>query len=396
MRKRIDFNELTRIFALVVVLLLALLTATCARKSELEQGIQALNKGEYAKAIKSLEMALAKDSLDPSVHYNLCLAYLHADSIEKTQEHYLKLASLGSSLKDDRELRELMAVAIGLEPYPSSIIPMRRLNQFKGTFNPSADLIVLAASPRDKADLYTAHLDGSDMRMIVSGGMNTDPDFAPDGGSVIFVSDRDGDEDLYLYDMNSGKTDRITDNAANDFAPSFSPDGKELVYVSNQDDPYKWEIYAIDVKKGRIARLTDNVYWDGFPRFAANGQSIVFSSKRNGSEDIYVMRRDGGAQELLFSSPADDNDPTLVEENLFFKSQMDGEWEIYQYNLRTKRLVRLTNNSYPDWNPQISSDGKKMLVSRKIRGRWVLYFINLDEPLSAEFLVGEIKKRKGL
>jgi Tol biopolymer transport system component len=74
---------------------------------------------------------------------------------------------------------------------------------------------------------------------------------------------------------------------------------------------------------------------------------------------------------------------------------MDDGWEIYQYNIRTRGLVRITNNSFDDWNPQISDDGTKMLVSRRIRGRWTLYFINLDDPLDADFLVAEINKRKG-
>jgi Tol biopolymer transport system component len=369
------------------------LVLTCARKSDLEAGIEALNKGEYEKALKSLSIALARDPLDPEVHYNLCLVYVHLDSTAQILTHYLKIAELGSPRKDDSELREQVAVTLGLEPYPASIIPMGRLNQFKGAFSPAGDRIALAASTRDKADIYIASLDGSEIRRVISGGMNTDPDFSPDGKSIVFVSDRDGDEDLYLYDITSGGIRRITDNAAQDFAPSFSPDGKEIVYVSNFDDPYKWEIYTVGIEGGRIRRLTNNDYWDGFPRFTANGQSIVFSSKRNGSEDIYAMRRDGGGQELLFASPADDNDPTMVQDKVFFKSQMDGEWEIYQYNVRTKALVRLTDNKWPDWNPQISNDGKKMLVSRKVKGRWVLYFVNLDHPLDSNYIIAEIRRR---
>jgi len=388
-----NLPESIRFFA-GIALALAVFVSACARKSDLDLGVQALNKGEYAKATGLLKTALVKDPLEPEIHYNLCLVYIHLDSTEQTLAHYLKLAESKSPRKDDRELRELVAVKLGLEPYPASIIPMRRLNQFKGTFNPSGEIIALAASTRDKADIYVASLDGSALKKVISGGMNTDPDFSPDGRFIVFVSDRDGDEDLYLYDIESEETRRITDNAAQDFAPSFSPDGKEVVYVSNQDDPYKWEIYAVNMEDGRIRRLTDNRYWDGFPRFTANGQSIVFSSKRDGSEDVYVMRRDGGGQEILFSSPADDNDPTLVKENLFFKSQMNGEWEIYQYNVRMKGLVRLTNNTWPDWNPQVSSDGRKVLVSRKIKGRWVLYFINLDDPVDADVILATIKRLK--
>ena len=383
------------LFGLFVVVIVGSMSMTCARKSDLELGVEALNRGEYDKALNSFKTALVNDSLNSEVHYNLCLTYLHLDSTEKTLVHYLRLAELNSVRKDERELRELIAVILGLEPYPASIIPMRRLNQFKGTFSPVDDLIALAASQRDKSDLYVANLDGSEIKRIISGGMNTDPDFSPTGTSIVFVSDRDGDEDLYLYDMTTKEIRRLTNNAAQDFAPSFAPDGKEVAFVSNIDNPYKWEIYSINVENGRMRRLTDNDYWDGFPRFTANGQAIVFSSKRNGSEDIYVMRRDGGAEELLFASPGDDNDPTLIKGNLFFKSQMDDGWEIYQYNIRTRGLVRITNNSFDDWNPHISDDGTKMLVSRKIKGRWTLYFINLDDPLDADFLVAETKKRKG-
>jgi len=368
--------------------------ASCARKSDLQLGIEALNRGEYDKAVKSLRIALVKDSLNPEIHYNLCLAYVHIDSAESALTHYLRLAKLESSLKDDRGIRESIAVVLGIEPYPSSIISMRRLNQFKGTFSPTGDFIALAASPRDKADIYLANLDGSNIRKIISGGMNTDLDFSPDGNSIVFVSDRDGDEDLYLYDVATKETRILAENSAQDFAPSFAPDGGEVVFVSNMDNLHQWEIYAINIKTGRTRRLTDNQYWDGFPRFSANGQSIVFSSKRDGSEDIYVMRRDGGAEAVLFASPADDNDPTMVEDNLFFKSQMDGEWEIYQYNVRTKRLVRLTNNPWPDWNPNVSDDGTRILASRKIKGRWILHFINLANPVTADFLAAEIQKKQ--
>ena len=378
---------------LIPCITVILLLTMCARKGDLEVGIAALRKGAYGKALKSLGRALERDSLNPAIYYNLCLTYVHLDSSEQAFNHYLRLVDSGSNLKNDKELRKLMAVMLGLEPYPSSIIPMRRLNQFKGAFSPKGEMIALAASRQDRAHIYLSKLDGSGLERIIRGGMNTDPDFSPDGGHLVYVSDRDGDEELYLYDFATRESQKLTDNTAQDFAPAFAPDGEDVVFVSNVDNPYKWEIYTINVKSKKIRRLTDNDFWDGFPRFTANGLSIVFSSKRNGSEDIFVMRRDGGAQELLFSSPFDDNDPTLVEENLFFKSKLDGEWEIYSYNIKHKHLARLTNNAWPDWNPKISSDGTKLLVSRKIKKRWVLHFINLDEPISAEFIAAEIRKK---
>lgn len=388
-------NETSRISIVVLSVLLSVFVFMnrCTRKTDLEVGVSALDKGEYVKAVEFFKKALAKDTLDPEVHYHICRAYTYLDSTDRALGHYLKLVDLGSDRKNDRELRQLMAIMVGLEPYPSSIVPMRRLNQFKAAFGPHGDLIAVAAAKTDKADIYLGTLDATNMKKVITGGMNTDPHFSMDGAFLVYVSNRDGDEDLYLHSIDGEEEKKLTDNTAQDFAPGFAPEGKEVVFVSNLDNPYKWEIYAIDVESGRTRRLTNNDYWDGFPRFTANGRSIVFSSKRDGSEDIYVMRRDGGAQEVLFASPADDNDPTLVREDLFFKSQMDGEWEIYRYNLKTKSLVRLTNNQWPDWNPQVSSDGTKLLVSRKIKGRWVLYFINMENPVEADFIAAKIRNR---
>ncbi len=366
----------------------------CTRKSDLQRGKDAFSNGAYDTALKSLREALKKEGQNPDIHYYLCLTYTALDSVEPALGHFVKLGELGSDTKDDRELRVLMATLLGIEPYPSSIVEMKGMNQFKGAFSPSGDRLAVAASRRDRADIYLIDLDGSNLRRVVTGGMNTDPVFAPDGKSIAFVSDRDGDEDLYLYDIATDELRKLTDNLAQDFAPDFAPDGKELVFVSNMDDPYKWEIYVVNVMSGRIGRLTDNKYWDGFPKYTANGQSIVFSSKRNESEDIYVMRRDGGGVELLFSSAADDNDPTIVRENLFFKSERDGEWEIYCYNIRNRQLARLTSNEWADWNPRISDDGSKLVVARRIKQRWVLYLVNIAEPISSDYILSVIENMR--
>lgn len=366
---------------------------SCGRKSGLEQGRDAFNKGEYQNALKFLSEALNNEGRNPELHYFLCLTYAALDSTEKSLAHYVKIADLGSDMKDDAELKMVMATLLDIEPYPASSIEMKGMNQFKGAFSPEGNKLAIAASRRDRADIYLTSLDGTDMRRVITGGMNTDPVFSPDGQSIAFVSDRDGDEELYLYDISKDEIRKLTDNLAQDFAPDFSPDGKELAFVSNMDDPYKWEIYVVNINSGRIGRLTDNKYWDGFPKYTANGQSIVFSSKRSESEDIYVMRRDGGGVELLFESDADDNDPTIVGENLFFKSQKDGEWEIYRYNIKNRQLARLTNNEWADWNPRVSSDGSKLVVARRIKQRWVLYILSIAEPISSEFILLVIKSR---
>lgn len=372
-----------------------MLAVFCSRKDELQKGITAIEKGDYAAAVKSLQTALKTDSLNPEVHFSLSLSYAHLDSIQKSFVHYLKVFQLDttSSFKNNALLREMLATFLKIDPYVWKSIPMKKMNQFKGALSPDGRTIAVAAAKRDVANIYLTKLNGKVIKKITSSGMNTDPDFSPTGNSIIFVSNADGDDELYIYDIKSKKVKQITDNTAQDFSPAFSPDGKEVVFVSNMDDPYKWEIYKVNIENKKTKRLTKNNYWDGFPKFSSDGKSIVFSSKRNGSENIYIMKKNGGREKVLYESDADDNDPLLLDQTLFFKSNREGKWEIYRFDLKSKKLFRLTYNSVPDWNPRLSADGTKIAVARKIKKRWRLYYIDLNNPVSADILAAKIEKK---
>ncbi len=382
------YNNKYRLLLCIIILGLIF----CGRKDDLQKGVDALKKGDYAEAVKSLNATVNIDSLNPEVHYNLSLAYGHLDSVQKSLRHYEKVCDLQSPFKDDNQLKQMLAIFLNLEPFTSSLIPMKRMHQFKGAFSPDGKSVLVAAAKRDRADIYLLELDGRIVEKITKSGMNTDPVFSPLGDQIAFVSNVDGDDELFLYNIRTREIEKLTNNKAQDFSPSFSPDGEEIVFVSNMHDRYKWEIYKMNVANKKIKRLTNNKYWDGFAKFSSDGKYIVFSSKRNGSEDIYIMNKNGGGESVLYTTSADNNDPQLLGDLLYFKTNIDGEWEIYRYDLKDKKLLRLTNNNRPDWNPRISIDGTKMLVARKMKKWWRLYFINLENPIPAEVIAAKIKE----
>ncbi|MEO0142563.1 MAG: DUF5050 domain-containing protein [candidate division WOR-3 bacterium] len=347
-----------------------------------------VKKGNYARAIRELNVLIKTDSLNHLLHYNLALAYASLDSLRKASQHFVKLVEMNSELKDSMVLKLKILNLLQMEPYPSSPIPMGKMNQFKGSPGPDNELIAVAAAKLDRADIYLVKLDGTIVKKITQAGMNTDPALSPLGDKIAFVSDSDGDEEIFLYDIKKDSTIKLTNNNNTDFSPSFSPDGKEIVYVSDRDK--NWEIYKINLEKKFALRLTNNKFWDGFPSYTPDGKFIVFSSRRNGSDDIYLMKSDGSAEQLLYATGFDETDPHLAGDNLIFRSNKDGEFEIYQYNIKTKNLLRLTYNNLPDWNPRVTHDGKKILVSRKIKNYWQLFFINLEAIIPAEVIAQKI------
>jgi tricorn protease len=56
---------------------------------------------------------------------------------------------------------------------------------------------------------------------------------------------------------------------------------------------YAGDIYIANIKTGKSTRLTDHIGFETFPKFSPDGKRIAFSAQYNGSRQIYVMNRDG-------------------------------------------------------------------------------------------------------
>jgi|GEM_PF-678896 len=383
-----------RVLSLLVLTLIVLTFAgvQCKRKDDLQKGVEALEKGDYEKALRSLSASLSQDSLDPDIHFNMSLAYAHLGSKEQACRHFYKAYSLDSTSTNDIRLKEMLARSLDLDPYVLHRVSMKNMNQFKGVFSPDNKAIVTAAAKRDIANIYVININGKIITQLTKRGMNTDPDYSPTGEYIVFASDADGDDDIYMFNVNTKELTNLTSNSAKDFFPSFSPDGKEIVFISNMDNEYKWEIYRMDLKNKNTKRLTNNTYWDGFPKFTPDGKKIIFSSKRNGSEDIYIMNRNGGGEKVLYATEADENDPQMLNEFLFFKSNQSGEWIIYRYNTDSEEIIALTDDKYPSWNPRLSTNGSRLVLARKIKNQWRLYFLDLESGIPASQIAQKIEK----
>jgi Tol biopolymer transport system component len=95
---------------------------------------------------------------------------------------------------------------------------------------------------------------------------------------------------------------RLTGNEY-DTAPAVSPDGSQIAFMSNRDG--NWEIYVVDAYRAgpdleEPSRLTTNGSHDGLPAWSPSGQWIAFASDRGGTWAIWAMRTDGSGKQKLF------------------------------------------------------------------------------------------------
>ncbi|MCA9653130.1 MAG: PD40 domain-containing protein [Myxococcales bacterium] len=117
------------------------------------------------------------------------------------------------------------------------------------------------------------------------------PRWSPDGRLIAFSGWREGGyRDLYLYEVATGTTRRITADRHMDIGPSWTPDGRYLLFSSDRDDVFN--IYAYDMETERVHQVS-NVLGGAFePRVSNDGTRIAYVGYSRNGYDLWVMELD--------------------------------------------------------------------------------------------------------
>ncbi len=122
----------------------------------------------------------------------------------------------------------------------------------------------------------------------------SDPAFSPDGSRIAFVSQRDGNSEIYVMNADGTGSTRITNDPQPDGRPVFTADGQSLVFHSARTAG-KQQIWVVNVDGSGLTQLTrDSV--NASPTVSPDGQTIAYVSMRNKDADIWLMARDGSNQ----------------------------------------------------------------------------------------------------
>ncbi|MGB7846259.1 MAG: hypothetical protein WBL63_11635 [Candidatus Acidiferrum sp.] len=148
---------------------------------------------------------------------------------------------------------------------------------------------------------------------------NNDHGISPDGKELV-ISDQSQEEHnslVYLLPITGGAPRRITKNAPS-YWHGWSPDGKTLAFVGQRDGEF--DIYAISTAGGEEKRLTTAKGLDDGPEYTPDGKYIYFNSVRTGHMQIWRMKADGSEQEQV----------TFGEGNDWFPHfSPDGKWMVF-------------------------------------------------------------------
>ena len=178
----------------------------------------------------------------------------------------------------------------------------------------------------------------------------------PRQGRIVFVSDRDGNREVYTIKIDGDDLERLTNNVADDYAPKWSPNGRQIVFVSERDgNP---EIYVMNRNGSDITRLIENPADDSDPSWSPDGQKIVFASNRDGNYNLYILDPNTKTVERITDVDADDRYPdwSPKKDIILFQADRDSGVNLYTIGVESRKVSRVTfgrssSVRYPSWSP---------------------------------------------
>ncbi len=229
--------------------------------------------------------------------------------------------------------------------------------------------------------------------------------FAPDGKSLLYGQDYQGDEnfDLFLVDIEKGEPKNLTPGT--DFSilpePSLSQDGKRVAFVSNMSGSFA--IYVMKIEDGSIERISDHEFSDYQVLLSPVDSKIAFASSVTGQDSgLFVTSLDGG-EILRLKDPKtgkfiDANDPEWSPDGkkIAFVSSSKGSYDVGLWDIATNQIDWLTDSKYEYYGPVFSHDGKKVAYSMNMEGdiRLVVHDLDLSGPSILDFKHGVISSPK--
>jgi Tol biopolymer transport system component len=244
--------------------------------------------------------------------------------------------------------------------------------------NPLTRKIAFVSNRDGNREVYSMDENGAnEVNLTNHPGQDDSAVMSPDGSKIAFLSYRDGDAELYVVNPDGSGTAKLTDNTSADFYPSWSPDSKKIVFCQD------YGVHTINVDGSGLTTLTSPYASDTGPEWSPDGTRIVFTRIVQGRADLLSIKTDGtdlrnltntAIAEEYFSSWSPDSS------KIAFISYRAGDSnnKVYVMNADGTGQSRVSDGSSYDMRPEWSPDSSKIAFVSSLSSTSNLEIINVN------------------
>jgi TolB protein len=131
--------------------------------------------------------------------------------------------------------------------------------------------------------IYKVPVGGGAATLLTAQGPSYFHGWSPDGRTLAYCAERNGNFDVYTIGVDGGTETRLTTAAGKDDGPEFSPDGHFIYF--NSDRSGSMQIWRMKTDGSQPEPITRDDAENWFPHIAPNGQSMVFLAYDKGAGD---------------------------------------------------------------------------------------------------------------
>ncbi|MDH3403794.1 MAG: hypothetical protein OES32_08185 [Acidobacteriota bacterium] len=210
--------------------------------------------------------------------------------------------------------------------------------------------------------------------------------WSPEKADLLFVSNRDGNSEIYILRGSSSEWVNLTRDPAGDNWPEWSPDGRRIAFQSRRTG--NLDIWVMNADGSDPVRLTDDPEHDYLPSWSPDGERITFTSWRSEPGDaeranhIYVMNADGSDPHRLFPESPDTSAGVVSSSDgsFFVATRKIGEQgsDVFLVEPDGEIRARLTDDEASNGAPALSPDGSRIAFYAETEAGSELVLVNLD------------------
>lgn len=256
--------------------------------------------------------------------------------------------------------RELFTVLVAAASIPATMMAAdeARLLRFPAT---NGEEIVFTYG----GDLYSVPISGGQANRLTSYvGFEMFPRFSPDGKTIAFTGQYDGNTEVYTMPATGGEPLRITYTATNsrddlgdrmgpnNIVMTWTPDGKGIVYRNRISDSFTGKLFTVDRDGGlsKVIPLPEG----GFCSYSPDGKRLAYNRvmrefrtwkyyKGGMADDVWIYDPAKGSVENITNNEAQDIFPMWIGDEIYFISDRDYTMNLFVYDTNSRSVTKVTD-----------------------------------------------------